>query len=364
MKNAVVTFGEVLLRLNAPDHKTILQALPGPLDVSFAGAEANVAVVVSMLGGESRFVSKVPDNPVGRACVRNLNAYGVDTRFIIEEGAERLGTMYVQRGASQRGSSVLYDRTNSAFIRSKIGQFEWDRILSDAKWFHFTGITPALGETAIKQLDAAILAAKKKGVKVSCDLNFRSTLWNWRSGFDARKLAKEVMPPLLEMCDVLIGNEQDAEDVLGIRAGETESAMGRLDYAKYADCASEITSRFPQLELVAFTLRESVSATHNRWGAMLYDCRHGEAYYAPNDGQKYAPYDIGLIVDRVGAGDAFAGSLIFALTQGSKINHQESVRFAAAASCLSHTTPGDFFCLSYGEVEALKNGATTGRVQR
>ena len=360
----VVTFGEIMLRLNTPGYRRLTQAMPGSLEATFAGAEANVAAIIRMLGTPSRFVTAVPDNAIGRACIDSLRSLGIDVSAIVCSERGRMGTFYVETGAAQRPSTVLYDREYSSFVQLRSGEIDWDDAFSNAGWFHVTGVTPSLSADAADLAIEAAQAARRAGLTVSCDLNFRSKLWQWRSGTLARTLASEVMSKIVREADVLVGNEEDAEDVFDIHVGTSDVRSGVLDYPGYTDSARELVKRFPNLRYVAYTLRESISATANRWGAMLYDASTDRGHFAPNDGESYTPYEIGYIVDRVGAGDAFAGSLIYALQSERGDVPPAAVSFAAAASCLAHSIPGDFCYVSHREIEQLAGGFASGRVQR
>ena len=360
----VVTFGEVMVRLAPSEHYRFTQACPGSMDLTFGGAESSVAASVSMLGGSSRFVSALPQHAIADAFVRQMRGFKVDVDHVLRREAGRFGIYYVETGANQRPSRVIYDRDYSAVSMCSGEEYDWDSIFADAQWLHISGITLAISETAAH---AAILAAKKAqaaGVKVSCDLNFRKNLWRWRPGSDARSLARSIMPDFLENVNVIIGNEEDAADVLDIHAGDTDVHSGSLDIAHYPDVARQIAQRFNNVEQVAITLRESISATHNNWGAMLFDVSSDTAVFAPMNGEQYEPYEIRNIVDRVGGGDSFAAGLIYAMTTSDFSSAQDQVDFAVAASCLAHSVKGDFNYNSRAEVETLVHGNASGRVQR
>lgn len=352
-------------RLCPPGFMRFGQAMPGSLGITFAGAEANVAVSIAHFGGEAAFVSALPQHAVADACVEDLRRHGVCVKGIrrVEEG--RLGLYYVERGANQRPSRVIYDREHSSVALAEPASFDWDEAFAGAGWFHFTGITPALSARAAEACAVAVGKAKEHGLTVSCDLNFREKLWRWRAGTSPRELAGEVMRGLLRQVDLVIANEADATDVLGIRAGASEVDHGRLDLEQYPAVARAIVAEFPQVRRVAITLRESISASHNNWGAMLYDAAGGGAHLAPVDGTgAYRPYEIRQIVDRVGAGDSFAAALIFALQTPEHASPAAAVAFAAAASCLAHSIDGDFNLNRRAEVEALLKGNSSGRVVR
>lgn len=359
----IVTFGEIMGRLSPPGFARLRQVMPGPLDVSFAGAEANVAVSLAILGADAAFVTALPENPIAEACLATLRGVGVDTRHVRLCDFGRVGLYFVEAGANQRPSRVVYDRAHSAVSLAPPDTYDWPDILSGADWLHVTGITPALSQTAAQATIDAVRHAKLGQVTVSCDLNFRGKLWRWDEGTSPRALAGRVMREVLPHVDVLIANEEDCIDVLGIQAGESDVTAGRLDHERYPDVAREVVRQFPNITKVATTLRQSISASHNNWGAMLYDAGGGEPQFAPQVDGRYSPYEIRNIVDRVGGGDAFAAGLIFALTCND-FAPDDALRFAVAASCLAHSIPGDFNYTSREEVEALMGGSLSGRVVR
>lgn len=360
----VVTFGEIMGRLCPPGFLRLRQTLPGALDFTFAGAEANVAVSVAQLGGAARFVTALPDHDLGEACLATLKGCDVDTRFVLRRAEGRLGLYFVETGANQRPSRVLYDRDTSSVSLTPGEAYDWPEIFRDAGWLHFSGITPALSRLAADAAATAARHAKAAGCGVSCDLNFRKKLWRWEPGTKPGALAGRVMRGLLPQVDVLIANEEDAHDVLGIAAEGSDVAAGKIDAARFQGVAEKVVAQFPNLRLVAITLRESRSATHNNWGAMLYDATAGRAHFAPMGDGAYRPYEIRAIVDRVGAGDAFAAGLVFALNTPGLGAPQRAVEFAAAASCLAHSIQGDFNFSRRVEVEALMRGSAAGRVER
>lgn len=332
---AVVTFGEIMLRLTPPHGRRLSQATS--FEASFGGAEANVAVALAQWGAVSRFVTAVPDQPLGWTAINALRAYGVDTSHVLRQG-KRLGVYYLEPGAAQRPTQVIYDRTSSAIAELAPGQIDWDAVLQGAGWLHCSGITPALSASAAEVTREAVEQAKRAGLTVSLDLNYRAKLWS-------PERAREVLTPLMPYVDILIGNEEDAGQVFGLSAAEP------LDAAAYRSVAEELLARFA-VKTVAITLRESLSASDNRWSACLHD---GREFYVSRS------YPI-HVVDRVGSGDAFAAGLIYALRAGR--SYREVLEFAVAASCLKHTIPGDFNLVSVAEVEALAGGAATGRIRR
>lgn len=312
-------------------------------DVTFTGAEANVLVSLSRFGLPTRFVTRLPETDIGDAALMQLNAFRVDTSFV-SRGGPRIGVLYLEKGASQRPSKVIYDRHNSSICQAKPEHFDFDKIFENAGWFHFTGITPALSQETAELTKLACQAAKKAGCTISCDLNYRKNLWT-------SDQAKAVMEPLLSYVDVLIANEEDVEKVLGIKASGTDVENARLDHNGYIQVAKLLTERYG-LKAVATTLRESISASVNNWSALLYT--DGQAFFSRR-------YQI-QIVNRVGGGDSFSAGLIYAIQRGD--SPQDQVEFAAAASCLKHTIEYDYNLSTVAEVEALMRGSGNGRVQR
>lgn len=341
MTKKVVTFGEIMLRLSPPGYQRFVQA--NSFDVVYGGGEANVAVSLANFGLDAYFVSKVPKHEIGQCAVDHLRRYGVHTDYVLR-GGDRLGIYFLEMGASQRPSKVVYDRANSAIAQVKAGDFDWDRILDGADWFHFTGITPALGDGPAAATLEAVQAAKAKGVKVSADLNYRKKLWT-------PEKANQVMSKLMEYVDVAIGNEEDAEKVFGIKAGSTDVTSGQIDEEGYRQVARKLVERFG-FEKVAITLRESISASDNNWSALLYD---GREFYRSRTYKVH-------IVDRVGGGDSFGGGLIYSLLTGK--SPKDALEFAVAASALKHSIFGDFNLVTAAEVETLAGGDASGRVQR
>lgn len=337
----VITFGEIMMRLNPEGYYRFTHA--ERFEVSYAGGEANVAVSLANYGVDAAFVSKVPAHEIGQCAINALRRYGVDTRHMIR-GGNRLGTYYVEKGASQRASKVIYDREYSAIALASPEDFNWDQIFEGADWFHWTGITPALGGDLPQICLEACKAAKARGITISCDLNYRKKLWT-------QEKAKEVMSELIQYVDVCIANEEDAKDVFGIEAEGTDINAGKLNHEGYISVAQQISRKFG-CKKVAITLRGSISANDNDWAAMLYSDE--QAYFSPT----YRVH----IVDRVGGGDSFGGGLIYALLMEKK--PQDAINFAVAASCLKHTIEHDFNLVSVSEVETLAAGNASGRVQR
>ena len=361
----VVTFGEVMLRMMPSGWLRMSQSLPGSLDVTFGGAEVNVAASVARQGGHSAFCTALPDNPMTDAFVAQLRSFGVDTDLVMRSNSGRFGIYFVENGANQRGGTVTYDRDGSSISMASAASYSWDKIFSGADWFHITGITPSLSREAAEASLESVRQATQRKITVSCDLNFRKKLWNWEPGMKPAALARQTMESLLPHVQVLVANEEDAEHVLGIAATGTNVEAGELNLQGYEDVARQIVQRFPNLRYVAITLRESHSASHNNWGAMLYDGTTRQSHFAPTDsGGRYSPYEIRNIVDRVGAGDSFAGALIFALQAPELSSPATALQYAVAASCLKHSILGDFNDATRPEIEALMKGGGSGRVSR
>ncbi|MEA5095062.1 MAG: sugar kinase [Sedimentibacter saalensis] len=337
----VVTLGEIMLRLSTPGYERFIQA--DSFDVVYGGGEANVAVSLANFGYDAYFVSKLPKNEIGQAAINHLRRFGVSTDYIVR-GGERVGIYYLESGASMRPSKVVYDRAHSSISEAEASDFDFDAIFKDADWFHFSGITPALSEKAAYLTEEALKAAKKHGVTVSVDLNYRKNLWS-------SERAKEVMTHLMQYVDVCIGNEEDAEKVLGFKPGETDVTSGELELAGYRNIFEQMKERFG-FKYVISSLRESYSASDNGWSACAYD---GNEFYHSRK------YDI-RIVDRVGGGDSFAAGVIYGLLEGK--DFKDALDFGVAASALKHTINGDFNMVTVSEVENLLKGDASGRVQR
>jgi 2-dehydro-3-deoxygluconokinase len=360
-----LTFGEVMLRLAPRGFLRFDQVLPGELEATFGGGEANVAVSLAMFGAPVRYLTAIPDNPVADAVVRQLRGLGVDTSVISRQKKGRLGIYFLETGANQRGSLVVYDRADSAISLAKPSDYDMDGALRGVKWLHITGITPAISEAAFKATLSMVEKAKGAGATVSCDLNFRKKLWKWRAGTGPRELAEECMRKILMHVDVAIANEEDASDVLRIKSEGSELEKGVLNIEGYVKVAAEMVKQLPGIRKVAITLRESVSASHNNWGAMMYDAASRKACFAPVDADgNYAPYEIRDIVDRVGGGDSFCAGLVYAMGTGKYDNDADNLAFAVAASCLKHSIVGDYNYARLGEVESLMAGNASGRVKR
>ncbi len=341
MAKKIVTFGEVMLRLSPKGYYRFVQT--DEMGAIYGGAESSVAISLANYGFDAKFVTKLPKHEIGQAAINAVRRYGVDTSAIVR-GGDRVGIYYLERGASQRPSKVIYDRAGSAFALSKEGEYNWKEIFEGVEWFHFTGITPALSPDLSSLCIAACKAAKEAGATISCDLNYRNKLWS-------KERAREVMSEICKYVDVCIANEEDAADVFGIHAADTDLITGKVNHDGYKDVAKQLAERF-NFSKVAITLRESISASDNNWSAMLYD---GTDFFFS---KKYQM----RIVDRVGGGDSFGGGLICATLNG--LDSQSIVEFAVAASCLKHSVEGDANMVSYDEVMKLAGGDASGRVQR
>lgn len=341
MSKKVITFGEIMLRLAPEGYYRFVQA--ESYGATFGGGEANVAVSLSSFGYDASFVTKLPKHEIGQAAVNSLRKFGVDTKEIVR-GGDRVGIYYLEKGASQRPSKVIYDRAHSSIAEAKKEDFNWEQIFEGADWFHFTGITPALNDEVADICLEACKAAKEKNITISCDLNYRNKLWS-------KEKAGQVMAKLCEYVDVCIANEEDAGDVFGIKAASTDVTSGQVHHEGYKDVAKQLADRFG-FKKVAITLRSSISANDNNWAAMLYD---GSDYYF----SKTYPMHI---VDRVGGGDSFGAGLIYASLE--TYAPQKTIEFAVAASCLKHSIEGDFNQVSVEEVAKLAGGDASGRVQR
>ena len=344
MTNKVVTFGEIMLRLSTHGFNRFVQSKE--FEATYGGGEANVAVSLANYGLSSYYVTKLPKHEIGQAAVNYLTQFGVNDDFIVR-GGERVGIYFLETGASQRSSKVIYDRANSAVSQLQKNEIDWEKIFENASWFHWTGITPALGKNVAEVLYEACQTAKRKNIVVSCDLNFRAKLWSEAE-------AQRVMIPLMEFVDVCIANEEDAEKSLGMKPEESDFEIGKLNQAGYIRLAENLKRKF-SFSAVAITLRESFSASKNGWSALMVDDKDCKPAY------RSRRYEID-VVDRVGAGDSFAGGLIYGLLK--KSNTKDALEFAVAASCLKHSVPGDLNLVSIDEVEKLIKGGGSGRVER
>ena len=347
MENKVITFGEIMLRLATPNNLRFCQS--NSFSATFGGGEANVAVSLANYGLPVEFVSRVPNNDIGQSCLMELRKHGVATNNIIK-GGERLGIYFLETGAVSRPSKVIYDRAHSSFSEIKPEMLNWEKILDGATWFHWTGITPAVSQGAAEACREAIKTANRMGITVSTDINFRKNLWKYG------KTAAEVMPKLVEGCDIILGNEEDAEKVFGIKPEgfSAEKTEGHVDASAFESVCKQLMARFTRAKKIIITLRGSINANHNTWSGVLYN--GNELYTAPT-------YNITDIVDRVGGGDSFMGGLIYGLSEYPE-DDSKALNFAVAASCLKHTIYGDFNLSTVAEVETLMKGDGSGRVSR
>jgi 2-dehydro-3-deoxygluconokinase len=346
----VVTFGEIMARLAAPGFKRFQQAMPGTLDVKFAGAEASIAASIAYLGGDAAFVTALPEHAIADACVANLRSLGVNTRHILRSPQGRLGLYFLETGANQRPGNVIYDREGSAIAITPSAAYDWNAIFDSAEWFIVSGITPAISRNAADVTLIALQKASQRGVKVAIDMNYRSKLWQWEPPVPPRELATRTMRDLLPFADLFIGGREDAEAMLGLYGSPS------LD-----DLARQIAQQFPRISRVAMTVREGISATHNNFGGLLFDKATDQVCHAPENGRLYSIINI---VDRLGAGDAFTAGLLFALTNPDLDAPQSAIAFAAAAGCLAHSIEGDFNFCTREEIAALVGGDSAGRVKR
>lgn len=342
----IVTFGEIMVRLSAPDYLKLIQT--DKLDVSYAGAEANVAVSLANYGMQTEYITCLPENPLAERCIMDLRGHKVGVNHILRNG-NRMGILYIETGSNARSSKIYYDREYSSFAQINPGSIAWEDILQDADWFHWTGITPALSENTAKECKEAIRIANELGVTVSCDINYRNNLWKYG------KSASDVMPEMVAGCDVIMGNEEDCEKVFGVKPEgfNAEQTNGNIDAGIFESVCSQMMQLFPRCKKMAMTLRGALNANHNTWKGILYN---GQSLLQSTQ------YDITDIVDRVGGGDSFMGGLIFGLLHYK--DDMQALEFATAASCLKHTLKGDYNWMTIEEVENLMKGESSGRIKR
>lgn len=341
----IITFGEIMLRLSPPGFQRFTQARS--FDAIYGGGEANVAVSLANFGLPVEYITRLPLNDIGDACLQFIRQFGVKTNYIIR-GGERLGIYFLETGASTRGSKVIYDRAQSAISTAELEMFNWEKIFQNARWFHWTGITPAISQNLANLCLEAVKVAKKMNITISTDLNYRSKLWKYG------KKPSEIMTELVKYSDIAIGNEEDADKVFGIKASGIDVTSGKVDPQKYRQVCEKLMKKFPNLKNIAITLRGSISASRNTWSAVMYD--GNQLYFAPK-------YDITHIIDRVGGGDSFCAGLIYGLLTYEN-DLQAALNFATAASCLKHTIIGDFNIVSVEEILSIMKGDTSGRVSR
>lgn len=358
----VICFGEVMLRLGAPKGTRLEQVLPGKMEATFGGSEVNVAASLARYGTPVKYVTALPPGPLTDAFKAELRGLGVDV-LARETPDCRFGLYFVEHGAGPRGGAVYYDRAGSGVAETRFADYAFDELLAKAKALHISGITPALSRTACETTISLAKTAREKGLFVSCDLNYRAKLWRWEEEKNSRELAREWMPKIIENVDLLIGNESDFSDCLGLSAGNSTPESGVIDGSEYEQVAREAVALYPSLKYIATSLRESESADINHWGGMLFDVEKGELYQAPLQNGEYSPYEL-QITDRFGAGDSFSAGLLHALFSDDLSSSQDAVQFAVAASALKHTIHGDYNRVSREEVIRLMRGNQTGRVQR
>lgn len=361
----IAGFGEVMLRLCPEDRMRFQQVLPGALKVTFGGGEANFCASIALLGGNSRYLTSLPDNAVARCFPAFMRSLNVDVAHINFAKVGRMGIYYAEHGSNMRGANVIYDRDGSTVSLLPPEAYDFQAMLAGVSHLHLTGITPALTENAFLTTLALARTAADMGITISLDLNYRKKLWNWDPKLTKNQLAEKCMRLIAADADILIGNEEDAQDVFGIHAAGSSVEHGKLNVVAYQDVAQTLHSQFPKSRFVAITLRESISANHNNWGGMLYDCKAAKPFFAPLDADgNYIPYKITDIVDRFGGGDSFCAGLIFALNDPELCKPQDAVNFAVAASAWKHTVSGDINFASRAEIINLMKGNTSGRVKR
>lgn len=366
MENKVIAgFGEVMIRLCPDGKKRFAQVLPGELEATFGGGEANFAASIALLGAQSRYLTALPDNPIARTFSSYMSSLGVDPSQINFSKKGRMGIYYAEHGSNMRGSNVIYDRDGSTISMLTPDDYDFDAMLNGLKHLHLTGITPALSENAFLTTLELAKCAAAKGITISLDLNYRKKLWNWDKSLTKNQLAEKCMRLIAVYADILIGNEEDAQDVFGISAENTSVEEGKLAIKSYIEVASKLSAEFSKAKYIAITLRESISADHNNWGGMLYDCNAKKAFFAPLDPQgEYTPYQIHHIIDRFGGGDSFCAGLIFALNDPELAAPETAVKFAVASSAWKHTIRGDINYASKAEILGVMKGNTSGRVKR
>jgi 2-dehydro-3-deoxygluconokinase len=365
MMAKLVTLGEVMMRLQTKPGRRLRQSLPGDIEVTFNSAEANIASAFTLLGGNAAFVTALPDNAITDACLGNLASSGVDVSHVIRSTTGRFGIYFAEPGANRQPQNVIYDCDYSAISTEKPGIYQWTHIFKRTDWFHTTGSMPSLSKFAARNVLRALIAAKRIGLPVSLELNFRSKLWRWDPKTKPSDLARRIMGKILPFVDVLIATEEDVGNMLGIKDDGFGTNRSAVDTQKFSRLAKKVAQKFPNLKKIVFTLRENVSITHNNWGCMLYDTASGSAHFAPQTDGVYSPYRITDIVDRIGGGDSFCAALIYALLDDElKTDNDKIAAFAAAASCLCHSIYGDLNYSTKEEVLAMMNGSWSGRIVR
>lgn len=362
--NKIVTFGEIMARVEAENFYTLRQTLPGRVMITFAGAEANVAASLSIMGKKTKFITALPDNTLSKSCISFLKGLDIECEILYKDYG-RFGLYFLETGANQRASNVIYDREYSTISLTNPNCYNFYDSFKDCSWLHISGITPALSKECALTTIEAIKIAKELGLTVSFDLNYRGKLWNWDNKMSKKELARNTIKKIMPFVDIVIGNEEDATDTLNIKIDDNDINSGSLNIKAYEKVAKEIKHQYKNVKKVAFTLRESLSASHNNWGAILYDCEMEKAFFAPNKEGEYASYKIKNIVDRVGGGDSFSAGLIYALSSENELKeNKNAISFAVAASCLCHSLHGDINYSSKEDVLKLMNGNESGRVNR
>lgn len=361
---SVVCFGEIMARLQSPGHLRFRQVMPGTLELTFAGAEANAAVTIAALGGEARFVTALPRHELAEACLANLRSARVGVNGVVRSDTGRFGLYFVEAGANQRGGNVLYDREGSSFCLAGPEVYDWPQLLRGAAWLHTTGIAAAVSRAAAEVTVAAVMAARAAGVRVSFDINHRRKLWRWDATHAPEELAQRTLARILPAVDLLIGNPADLAQAAGLEAPSPGMESGEEGRRALLALARAVAQRYPRLQRIALSLRGGMSATHQRWGALLYTVADDSVWFAPVSGGEFHPYDVARVVDRLGTGDALAGALLFALETPELAAPETAIGFAAAASCLAHSIHGDFNYVTRAEVEALQRGGNGGGVSR
>lgn len=359
----IVAFGEIMARFSTPGFQRFAQCMPGSLNVLFAGAEASVAMSIAHLGGEAAFVTALPRHAIADACVATLRSVGIDTQHIVRTDQGRLGLYFLEAGVNQRPSQVIYDRDGASVAVLPADAYDWDAIFDGAEWLVISGITPALSAQAAQVTQAALAAATRRGVRVLCDMNYRAKLWRWDPTLAPRQLAIKTLRELLPSVDLFIAGSDEIEELLGEPVQVTADEPGEPTQ-RFAAAASKLAARYPRLQRVASTVRQSQSASTQSLGGMLFESTSGEVVIAPQNQSVFAPYQISQMVDRIGTGDAFTAALLFALTTEELASPQTAIAFASAAFCLSHSIDGDFNYTTRAEIEALMAGDQSGRVQR
>jgi 2-dehydro-3-deoxygluconokinase len=360
----IVALGEIMARFSSPGYRRLAQCMPGSLNVIFAGAEASVAMSIAHLGGQAAFVTALPQHEIADACLATLRGIGVDIRHVVRTSEGRLGLYFLEAGINQRPSRVIYDRDGSSIAITPAEAYDWDGIFADAHWLVISGITPALSKNAAELTQRAVQEATERGVRVLCDMNYRAKLWRWDPSLAPRQLALRALRDLLPSVDLFIAGTDEISELLGEPPASAGSGDADDPTQPFATIAGRLAERFPRLRWIASTRRRTSSASVHELGGVLFDVPSGKAFAAPLQDQRYEPYRIAQMVDRIGTGDAFTAGLLFALTTTELADPRAAIAFASSAFCLAHSIDGDFNFSSRGEIEALAAGDASGRVQR